>query len=220
MVLDESNQPVSVERFASGTLSGPVDIQFGPDGALYYLAFRERGLLRISYVGGSNRQPVARASVEPDNGEAPLEVTSRRIGIFRSGRTLADLLVGSGRRSAQQSSGGAQTLSGRDLFRPPDRNRRPGRVQPCPRCPDRFRQHAAICHHSRTSSPTASTQWASSSISKARASIRKRESFRVNASPGPSSFTTWDTPIPFWVRCKESAKEVSKPTLTVKSKLL
>jgi len=74
MVLDESNRAVSVERFASNTLSGPVDIQFGPDGALYYLAFRERGLLRVKYVGGSNRQPVAIASVEPDNGEAPLEV--------------------------------------------------------------------------------------------------------------------------------------------------
>jgi glucose/arabinose dehydrogenase len=75
MELDESNQPRLVEQFASGTLSGPVDIQFGPDGALYYLAFGARGLLRISYVGGGNRQPIATASVEPDNGEAPLEVT-------------------------------------------------------------------------------------------------------------------------------------------------
>lgn len=75
MVLDDSNRAVSVERFASDTLSGPVEIQFGPDGALYYLAFRERGLLRIAYVGGSNRQPVAVASVEPDNGESPLQVT-------------------------------------------------------------------------------------------------------------------------------------------------
>jgi glucose/arabinose dehydrogenase len=82
MVLDDSNQPRSVERFASETLSGPVDIQFGPDGALYYLAFGERGLLRISYVGGSNRQPVATASVEPDNGEAPLEVTLDGSGSF------------------------------------------------------------------------------------------------------------------------------------------
>jgi len=75
LALDANNQPAPVERFASETRSGPVDIQFGPDGALYYLAFRERSLLRISYAGGTNRQPAARASVEPDNGEAPLEVT-------------------------------------------------------------------------------------------------------------------------------------------------
>ena len=103
MVLDESNQPVSVERFASGTLSGPVDIQFGPDGALYYLAFRERGLLRISYVEGSNRQPVARASVEPDNGEAPLEVTLDGSASFDpDGRSLTYLWdLGDGQRSNQ-----------------------------------------------------------------------------------------------------------------------
>ena len=101
MVLDENNQPRSVERFASGTLSGPVDIQFGPDGALYYLAFRERGLLRISYVGGSNRQPVARASVDPDNGEAPLEVTLDGSASFDpEGRALRYLWdLGDGQKS-------------------------------------------------------------------------------------------------------------------------
>jgi len=103
MVLDDSNQPQSVERFASGTPSGPVDIQFGPDGALYYLAFRERSLLRISYVGGSNRQPVATASVEPDNGEAPLDVTLDGSASFDpDGRVLTyrwDL--GDGQRSNQ-----------------------------------------------------------------------------------------------------------------------
>ena len=103
MVLDESNRPVSVERFASGTLSGPVDIQFGPDGALYYLAFRERALLRISYVGGSNRQPVATASVEPDNGEAPLDVTLDGSASFDpDGRSLKYLWdLGDGQRSDQ-----------------------------------------------------------------------------------------------------------------------
>jgi glucose/arabinose dehydrogenase len=75
MVLDERNQPRSVERFASGLPNGPVDIQFGPDGALYYLAFQGRSLVRIAFVGGSNRQPVATASVTPDNGKAPLDVT-------------------------------------------------------------------------------------------------------------------------------------------------
>ena len=35
MVLDESNQPSSVSVFASDTRIAPVDIRFGPDGALY-----------------------------------------------------------------------------------------------------------------------------------------------------------------------------------------
>ena len=74
MVLDDSNLPVSTEVFASNTAAGPVDIQFGPDGALYYLAHYQQGLYRISYSGGSNRQPVAVASVTPNSGDAPLDV--------------------------------------------------------------------------------------------------------------------------------------------------
>ena len=74
MVLDEASQPVSTEVFASDTFGGPVDIQFGPDGALYYIAFRGGRLSRISFAGGSNRQPIAKATVTPDNGDAPLAV--------------------------------------------------------------------------------------------------------------------------------------------------
>jgi glucose/arabinose dehydrogenase len=74
MTLDATNQPVSVGVFASGLAQGPVDIQFGPDGALYYLEFDEGIVGRISYVGGVNRQPQARATVSPDNGPAPLDV--------------------------------------------------------------------------------------------------------------------------------------------------
>jgi len=74
MTLDESNQPRSVDVFASDLTAGPVDIQFGPDGALYYLQYEGGVLGRISLVGGSNRQPVARVAVSPDNGPAPLEV--------------------------------------------------------------------------------------------------------------------------------------------------
>ena len=75
MVLDESNQPISVDVFASDTAGGPVDIRFGPDGALYYLSIHGGKLFRISFVGGSNRQPVATATATPDSGESPLTVT-------------------------------------------------------------------------------------------------------------------------------------------------
>ncbi len=75
MVLDESNRPISVGVFASDTPQGPVDIRFGPDGALYYITFNGGKLFRIAFVGGSNRQPVATASATPDNGESPLTVT-------------------------------------------------------------------------------------------------------------------------------------------------
>ena len=75
MELDEVNQPVAVTVFASDLPTGPVDIGFGPDGALYYVGFGAGRLYRIAFVGGSNRQPVARARTTADSGEAPLTVT-------------------------------------------------------------------------------------------------------------------------------------------------
>ena len=83
MVLGETNAPVLTEVFASEALR-PVDIQFGPDGALYYVSFNG-SVVRISYVGGTNRQPTALARVTPDNGEAPLTVS-----FDASGSTDAD----------------------------------------------------------------------------------------------------------------------------------
>ena len=52
-----------------------MDIRFGPDGALYYLSFDGGTLSRISFAGGSNRQPVATVTATPDSGESPLTVT-------------------------------------------------------------------------------------------------------------------------------------------------
>lgn len=73
IALDAANQPLSIETWATGA-SGPItDIQFGPDGALYYTDFFT-GLHRISYTGTSNRQPAARFEGTPDSGSAPLEV--------------------------------------------------------------------------------------------------------------------------------------------------
>jgi len=75
MVLDESNRPISVSVFASDMPTGPVDIRFGPDGALYYLGFGTGQLFRISFAGGANRQPVAAVRTTSDSGESPLTVT-------------------------------------------------------------------------------------------------------------------------------------------------
>lgn len=71
MRLDASNAPVSTEVWATD-IPKPVDIHFGPDGALYYVSLYPAAIRKISYVGGANRQPVAVASVSPDNGSAPL----------------------------------------------------------------------------------------------------------------------------------------------------
>lgn len=74
MTFDGSGLPSSVQPWATD-VPGPVDIQFGPDGSLYYLALDVAQLRKISYVGGTNRQPVALASADPDAGPAPLAVT-------------------------------------------------------------------------------------------------------------------------------------------------
>ena len=49
---------------------GPVDLQFGPGGSLYYADIIDGEIRKISYQG-----PAAVASANPDSGEAPLDVT-------------------------------------------------------------------------------------------------------------------------------------------------
>jgi len=73
MRLDASNQPLWIEEWATD-VPGPVDIRFGPDGALWYLTWESSQLRRIQHVGGANRQPVVVAIAAPDNGPAPLQV--------------------------------------------------------------------------------------------------------------------------------------------------
>jgi len=73
MVLDATNKPVSVETWATG-LGNPVDVRIGPDGALYYAAHNPGEVRRISFAGGSSRQPEAVAIVRPTDGPAPLRV--------------------------------------------------------------------------------------------------------------------------------------------------
>ncbi|MEU0553869.1 carbohydrate-binding protein [Dactylosporangium sp. NPDC006015] len=65
----------------------PIDWQFGPDGSMYMLEYgsgyfsgaADAGLYKINYVQGG-RSPVAKATVNKDNGLAPLAVTFSSAG--------------------------------------------------------------------------------------------------------------------------------------------
>ena len=61
-----------------------MDMAFGPDGALYVLDYgtgaNNQALWRIEYIGGQNRNPVARAAGSPTSGPGPLTVTFSSAG--------------------------------------------------------------------------------------------------------------------------------------------
>ncbi len=64
--------PGSMADFAEDT-DGPVNIEMGPDGLLYYVAISANEVRRIRYTAG-NTPPVAVASGTPTSGLAPLTV--------------------------------------------------------------------------------------------------------------------------------------------------
>jgi glucose/arabinose dehydrogenase/PKD repeat protein len=61
-----------------------IDTDFGPDGALYVLDYGTGGgdqaLYRIEYIGGTNRNPIAKAAANKTSGPAPLAVTFSSAG--------------------------------------------------------------------------------------------------------------------------------------------
>ncbi|MGP4100659.1 carbohydrate-binding protein [Nonomuraea sp. KM90] len=61
-----------------------IDSEFGPDGALYVLDYGTGGgnqaLYRIEYLGGANRNPVAKAAADRTSGKAPLTVAFSSAG--------------------------------------------------------------------------------------------------------------------------------------------
>jgi len=69
----DQGQISSVTDFATG-VGGPVDIEIGPDGALYYLEIFTGNVVRVEYVGGSNRTPEAIATSNVIYGDSPLTV--------------------------------------------------------------------------------------------------------------------------------------------------
>jgi glucose/arabinose dehydrogenase/PKD repeat protein len=61
-----------------------MDMAFGPDGALYVLDYgsgsNNQALWRIEYIGGQNRNPVAKASANKTSGPSPLTVAFSSAG--------------------------------------------------------------------------------------------------------------------------------------------
>ena len=61
-----------------------IDTDFGPDGALYVLDYGTGGgdqaLYRIEYIGGSNRNPIAKAAADKTSGPTPLAVAFSSTG--------------------------------------------------------------------------------------------------------------------------------------------
>ncbi len=82
VTLDDQGKFVSMERFLPDlTLRGPIDMKFGPDGALYVLEYGngyfkdnpEAELIKIEYNGG-NRKPVVQVAASKTAGPLPLKV--------------------------------------------------------------------------------------------------------------------------------------------------
>jgi cytochrome c len=83
--LDDSGALTGIEDvLPSVPFSGPIDMEFGPDGALYVLDYGkgyfgenpEAALSRVDYIGpGGNHTPEAKASASATNGQAPLTVS-------------------------------------------------------------------------------------------------------------------------------------------------
>jgi glucose/arabinose dehydrogenase len=69
---DGMPDPTQVELLESG-VGGPVDLQVGPDGALYYAAIGAGEIHRITYVSG-NVPPTVVLTTNTDNGPLPLTV--------------------------------------------------------------------------------------------------------------------------------------------------
>jgi len=74
MVFDGAGNMTSTVPFATG-LSGPVDLELGPDGMLYYVSIITGQVVRIRYNG-----PSAVASATPSSGLSPLTVNFSSAG--------------------------------------------------------------------------------------------------------------------------------------------
>ena len=91
---EDLKTPVDMKRFLSSEFfSKPMDLEFGPDGALYVLEYGngwgssndDAGLYRIDYVEG-NRSPRVRATASANSGRAAADRAVRRVGNDRPRR--------------------------------------------------------------------------------------------------------------------------------------
>jgi len=102
----------AVTGFATG-LQGPVDLDVGPDGSLYYLSgfappwvTTNRPVMRIRYTAAANRPPSAVAAADVTSGAAPLTV---RFSAAASADPDGDPL------SYAWNFGNGKTATGRDV---------------------------------------------------------------------------------------------------------
>jgi PKD repeat protein len=65
--------PTRVQSFEAAA-SGPVDLQIGPNGDLFYADLTNGTIREIKYAGGGNSPPTAVATASPTSGNAPLTV--------------------------------------------------------------------------------------------------------------------------------------------------
>ncbi|MBG0562946.1 PQQ-dependent sugar dehydrogenase [Actinoplanes aureus] len=86
--LDQRNQVTQIDPVLPEIVfDNPMDLEFGPDGALYVLEYGDgyfsenpdAQLARIDYVRG-NRTPIVKAAATPTSGQAPLTVTFSSAG--------------------------------------------------------------------------------------------------------------------------------------------
>ncbi|MET0423605.1 MAG: PQQ-dependent sugar dehydrogenase [Actinoplanes sp.] len=86
--LDRRNQVTQIDPVLPGMVfDNPMDLEFGPDGALYVLEYGDgyfnenpdAQLARIDYVRG-NRTPIPKAAANPGSGQPPLTVSFSSAG--------------------------------------------------------------------------------------------------------------------------------------------
>ncbi len=65
---DDGHQHERTATDFANNIAGPVDIEIGSDGALYYLDIWTGTVFRVDYLGGSNRSPQAVATANVDYG--------------------------------------------------------------------------------------------------------------------------------------------------------
>lgn len=87
--LDDGGAPVHATPFLPGvTFNAPMDMTFGPDGAMYLAEWGrgfgrnnpDDGIYRIEYAAPGERAPAARAAATPTSGQAPLQVAFTSAG--------------------------------------------------------------------------------------------------------------------------------------------
>jgi glucose/arabinose dehydrogenase/PKD repeat protein len=66
--------PSNIKGFVGGA-AGPVDLQMGPDGSLYYVDLPGGTIRRIDYTAGVNQPPVAVAKATPTSGPVGMTVS-------------------------------------------------------------------------------------------------------------------------------------------------